>query len=60
MSLSAVTVEALRKHLGSSGGAPRQLPFAELGASGHRDTARKMEEILDEERAQDDIRDRDR
>ena len=46
VSVSEVTREALAAHLGLSGDEPRQLPFAALGASGHRTTARDFEEIL--------------
>jgi hypothetical protein len=45
-SVSQVTRAALEEHLGLGGTAPRPLPFAALGASGHRSTARDVEEIL--------------
>jgi hypothetical protein len=46
VSVSQVTREALAVHLGLGGEEPRRLPFAALGASGHRRTARELEEIL--------------
>jgi Arc/MetJ-type ribon-helix-helix transcriptional regulator len=46
LSVSQITREALAAHLGLEGGKPRRLPFAALGASGHRTTARDLEEIL--------------
>ena len=46
LSVSEVTREALSAHLGLVDGARRRLPFAALGASGHRTTARDLEEIL--------------
>ena len=46
LSVSHVTREALAAHLGLAGGERRRLPFAALGASGHRTTARDLEEIL--------------
>jgi metal-responsive CopG/Arc/MetJ family transcriptional regulator len=47
LSISEVTRQALAAHLGLAGdGQRRRLPFAELGASGYRTTARDMEEIL--------------
>lgn len=48
-SISQVTREALAAHLGLAGDAPRTLPFAALGASGRRTTARDLEEILADE-----------
>jgi hypothetical protein len=56
LSVSEVAREALASHLGLSGETPRELPFAALGASGHRTTAHDFEEALDAEWA----RDRDR
>jgi hypothetical protein len=47
--VSQVTREALAAHLGLSRDTPRPLPFAALGASGHRTTARDLEEVLDAE-----------
>ena len=49
VSLSALVREALAAHFGLGGTTGRRLPFAALGASGHRNTARDMEEILDRE-----------
>jgi Arc/MetJ-type ribon-helix-helix transcriptional regulator len=46
LSVSQITREALAAHLGLGGEKPRRLPFAALGASGHRTTARDLEEIL--------------
>jgi Arc/MetJ-type ribon-helix-helix transcriptional regulator len=46
LSVSEVTREALTAHLGLSTDGPRRIPFAALGASGHRTTARDLEEIL--------------
>ena len=48
VSVSELTREALARHLELDGG-PRQLPFAALGRSGHRNTARDMEELLAQE-----------
>jgi len=45
-SASEITRDALARHLGLIGGEPRALPFAALGRSGHRSTAREMEELL--------------
>jgi len=47
--VSQITREALAAHLRLDGAAPRLLPFAALGASGHRTTARDLEEVLDAE-----------
>jgi Ribbon-helix-helix protein, copG family len=47
ISVSEVTRRALASHLGLD--APRRLPFAALGKSGHRHTARDLEEVLAEE-----------
>jgi Arc/MetJ-type ribon-helix-helix transcriptional regulator len=52
-SASEVARTALTKHLGLLPGEPRALPFAELGHSGHRTTARDMEQLL--EREWDDV-----
>jgi predicted transcriptional regulator len=49
VSVSAVARDALSKQLGLTAGEPRELPFAELGRSGHRTTARDMEELLAQE-----------
>lgn len=56
VSLSQVVREALAAQVGHVGDGPRQLPFAALGDSGHRTTARDFEEIL----AAEWTRDRDR
>lgn len=53
ISLSELVREALAAHLGLGRKARRRLPFAALGASGQRNTARDMEEILDREWAPD-------
>jgi hypothetical protein len=45
-SVSEVTREALVRHLGLAVDEPRRLPFADLGASGHTQTGREMEELL--------------
>jgi hypothetical protein len=45
-SVSEVARQALMAHLGVGGSAPRSVPFASLGRSGHRHTAREAEEIL--------------
>jgi len=55
-SVSQIARQALMEFLGLSEAAPRHLPFAGLGSSGHRHTARDMEDILAEEWG----RDRDR
>lgn len=47
LSISEVTRRALAAHLGlGDDGQPRPVPFASLGASGHKTTARDAEEIL--------------
>jgi predicted transcriptional regulator len=48
-SVSAIAREALAERLHLRGGEVRELPFAGLGRSGARDTARRAEEILAEE-----------
>lgn len=48
-SVSAVAREALAERLHLRTGEVRDLPFAGLGRSGERDTARRAEEILAEE-----------
>lgn len=48
-SVSDVVREAVAMYLGVSPDRPRTLPFAALGNSGHRHTARDVEEILAEE-----------
>jgi len=54
--VSQVAREALEARLGRTASTRRELPFAALGRSGHRETARDLEEILATEWA----RDRDR
>jgi predicted transcriptional regulator len=49
VSVSQVTREALADYLGLTEVEPRTLPFVALGASGHRTTARDVEEILADE-----------
>ncbi len=46
LSVSQIAREALAAHLGLADDAPRQLPFAALGSSGHRSTARDFEDVL--------------
>ena len=53
VSLSALVRDALRAYLGLGGTAARRLPFAALGGSGRRHTARGMEGILAREWAPD-------
>lgn len=48
-SVSAVAREALAERLRLRAGQVRDLPFAALGRSGTRDTARRADEILDAE-----------
>jgi metal-responsive CopG/Arc/MetJ family transcriptional regulator len=48
-SASEVTRTALAQHLGLVENQPRELPFADLGRSGHRTTARDMEQLLEQE-----------
>jgi Arc/MetJ-type ribon-helix-helix transcriptional regulator len=52
-SASEVTRTALTQHLGLAQSEPRELAFADLGRSGHRSTARDMEQLL--EREWDDV-----
>ncbi|GAC1576373.1 MAG: hypothetical protein NVS3B18_10180 [Candidatus Dormibacteria bacterium] len=47
-SVSAIAREALAAHLGLAGNA-RTLPFANLGRSGTRDTARRIDDLLKKE-----------
>ncbi len=50
MPASAITRDALTAYLGIGGpGDQRELPFAALGRSGHSDTAREMETLLEQE-----------
>jgi hypothetical protein len=53
-SASAVAREALAQHLHMVPGDPRPLPFAAVGRSGHRTTARDMEQLIAHE--WDDVR----
>jgi hypothetical protein len=46
VSASKITRDALAAHLGLSTERPRDVPFAAVGRSGHRSTARDMEELL--------------
>jgi Arc/MetJ-type ribon-helix-helix transcriptional regulator len=48
-SASEVTRTALAQHLGLVQSEPRKLAFADLGNSGHRTTARDMEQLLEQE-----------
>ncbi len=48
-SASEVARTALAQHLGLTQDQPRELPFADLGRSGHRTTARDMEQLLEQE-----------
>ena len=52
MSASGLTREALSEHLGLNG-EPREIPFANLGNSGHGTLARDHEEILARELTRD-------
>jgi len=50
MPASAIARDALTAYLGiGSPGDQRELPFAALGRSGHSDTAREMEALLEQE-----------
>jgi len=44
--VSRLAREAIEARLGLTDGARRKLPFAALGRSGHRSTARNLEKIL--------------
>jgi Arc/MetJ-type ribon-helix-helix transcriptional regulator len=48
-SASEVVREALQLHLGLRPGRRRELPFAALGHSGQANTARDMEQLLEQE-----------
>jgi metal-responsive CopG/Arc/MetJ family transcriptional regulator len=48
-SVSELVRQAMLAYFELTGDQPRRLPFAALGNSGHRHTARDLEEILDEE-----------
>lgn len=52
-SVSGLVRKALEKVLGVAEDTPRELPFAGLGRSGHRDTARNAEAILAQEWTRD-------
>ena len=54
--VSQIAREAIEARLGGQTGARRKLPFAALGHSGHRTTARDAEEILRREWAPDRYR----
>lgn len=49
VSVSQVVREAIEERLGPSAGAGRKLRFAALGRSGHRSTARDLEDNLETE-----------
>jgi predicted transcriptional regulator len=49
VSASAIARDALASHLGLSAGQPRELPFAAVGRSGQRNTARDMERLIERE-----------
>ena len=46
ISVSEVARETLEARFGTGGEGPRELPFAGVGRSGNRTTARDLEEIL--------------
>jgi Ribbon-helix-helix protein, copG family len=46
VSASAVARDALASHLGLAGDVPRDVPFAAIGRSGRRRTARDMEDLI--------------
>lgn len=48
-SASEVARVALTQYLALEQDQPRELPFADLGRSGHRTTARDMEQLLEQE-----------
>ncbi|HEX8714097.1 MAG TPA: CopG family transcriptional regulator [Solirubrobacteraceae bacterium] len=48
-SASEIARTALAQHLGLVQDEPRKLAFADLGGSGHRTTARDMEQLLEQE-----------
>lgn len=56
-SVSEIARDALARHLGLAPRQPRELPFAALGRSGQRNTAREMEALLAQE-WDDEARDR--
>jgi predicted transcriptional regulator len=57
VSTSELTRQALQEHLGLTPGRARTVPFAAIGRSGHTNTARDMEQLLEHE-WNDDARDR--
>ena len=48
-SVSAIARTAISHHLGMDREGPRELPFAAVGHSGHRSTAKDMEQLLERE-----------
>jgi predicted transcriptional regulator len=51
--VSQIAREAIEARLGGQTGAKRQVPFAALGRSGHRNTSRDFDKILEAEWAID-------
>lgn len=49
VSTSELTRQALQAHLGLTPGRPRTVAFAAIGRSGHADTGRNMEDLLEHE-----------
>jgi predicted transcriptional regulator len=49
VSASAITRDALASHLGLAADEPREVPFAAVGRSGRRRTARDMEKLIGRE-----------
>ena len=49
ISVSAIVRQVLAAYLGIGESGTREIPFANLGASGYRDTARRVREILADE-----------
>ena len=49
VSVSEIVRQALAAHVGIGEGGVREIPFANLGASGYHDTARRVREILADE-----------
>jgi predicted transcriptional regulator len=49
VSASAITRDALASHLGLVADKPREVPFAAVGRSGRRRTARDMEKLISRE-----------
>lgn len=47
--VSEIARTAIANHLGLTEGEPRRLAFANVGSSGHRTTARDMEQLLEAE-----------